>query len=197
MSDVALALLAHPDDAEFLCAGTLIRLAHEHGWQIHIASMTPGDCGTAEHSADEIARIRRLEGAASAAQIGGAYTCLEECDLLVAYNTESLKKATDLLRKVRPRIVFTHSPDDYHLDHEMTSRIVRAAAFAAPVPLFARSTTGPIRSSTSRTFTIATRLKAKTSWAVRFCRGFTWISHRQLIENLPCCPVMPVSGIGC
>jgi N-acetylglucosamine malate deacetylase 1 len=143
MSDVALALLAHPDDAEFLCAGTLIRLAHEHGWQIHIASMTPGDCGTAEHSADEIARIRRLEGAASAAQIGGAYTCLEECDLLVAYNTESLKKATDLLRKVRPRIVFTHSPDDYHLDHEMTSRIVRAAAFAAPVPLFARSTHGP------------------------------------------------------
>jgi hypothetical protein len=33
---VALALLAHPDDAEILCAGTLIRLA-DAGWQIHIA----------------------------------------------------------------------------------------------------------------------------------------------------------------
>jgi LmbE family N-acetylglucosaminyl deacetylase len=143
MSDIALALLAHPDDAEFLCAGTLSRLADEHGWQIHIASMTPGDCGTAEYSADEIARIRRLEGAFAASQIGGVYSCLEERDLLVTYCPESLKKATDLLRKVRPRIVFTHSPDDYHLDHEMTSRIVRAAAFAAPVPLFARESCGP------------------------------------------------------
>ncbi|MCG8585160.1 MAG: PIG-L family deacetylase, partial [Pirellulales bacterium] len=33
---VALAFLAHPDDAEILCAGTLIRLADE-GWTIHIA----------------------------------------------------------------------------------------------------------------------------------------------------------------
>jgi N-acetylglucosamine malate deacetylase 1 len=35
---------AHPDDAEFLCAGTLA-LLHERGWQIHIATVTPGDCG--------------------------------------------------------------------------------------------------------------------------------------------------------
>ena len=40
----ALAILAHPDDAEFLCAGTLVRLACERGWSIHIATMTPGDC---------------------------------------------------------------------------------------------------------------------------------------------------------
>ena len=32
--------------------------------------------------------------------------------------------------------MFTHSPDDYHLDHEMTSTLVRAAAFNAPIPLF-------------------------------------------------------------
>ena len=43
--------LAHPDDAEFLCAGTLIRLKQEHGWEVHIASMTPGDCGSVEHGA--------------------------------------------------------------------------------------------------------------------------------------------------
>jgi N-acetylglucosamine malate deacetylase 1 len=41
---------------------------------------------------------------------------------------------TRLLRRVRPRVVLTHSPADYMLDHEMTSTLARAAAFAAPVP---------------------------------------------------------------
>jgi LmbE family N-acetylglucosaminyl deacetylase len=136
MSDVVLAALAHPDDAEFLCAGTLVRLARGHGWQVHIATMTPGDCGSAEHTAEEIARIRRAEAAAAAARLGGAYHCVEERDLVVCYNEPALVRVTELLRRVRPRVVFTHSPDDYHLDHEMTSTLVRAAAFAAPIPLF-------------------------------------------------------------
>jgi LmbE family N-acetylglucosaminyl deacetylase len=143
MAEVALALLAHPDDAEFLCAGTLVRLAREHGWRIHIASMTAGDCGSAEHSSEEISRIRREEGASSAALIKGEFHCLEERDLLVVYDGPTLIKATALLRRLRPRIIFTHSPDDYHLDHEMTARVARAASFAAPVPLFARESGDP------------------------------------------------------
>ena len=38
--------------------------------------------------------------------------------------------------EVRPRLVLTHSPSDYMLDHEMTSALARAAAFGAPVPNF-------------------------------------------------------------
>ncbi len=143
MPDAALAILAHPDDAEFLCAGTLIRLCRERGWDVHIATMTPGDCGSAEHTAEEIARIRRAEAAAAAASIGGTYHCLEERDLLVTYTAPALAKVTDLLRLVQPRIVFAHSPDDYHLDHEMASKLVRAAAFAAGVPLFLKGQGGP------------------------------------------------------
>jgi LmbE family N-acetylglucosaminyl deacetylase len=136
MNRVALAVLAHPDDAEFLCAGSLTRLQKEHGWAIHLATMTAGDCGSAEHSPEEIARIRRAEGQAAAAAIGGTYHCLEERDLRVMYNEPALEKVTRLLNAVRPQIVFTHSPDDYHLDHEQTSKLVRAAAFAAPIPNF-------------------------------------------------------------
>jgi len=66
MADVVLSVLAHPDDAEFLCAGTLIRLAREHGWQVHIASMTAGDCGSAELPPERIAAVRREEGARAA-----------------------------------------------------------------------------------------------------------------------------------
>ncbi|MFN4258095.1 MAG: PIG-L deacetylase family protein [Gemmataceae bacterium] len=136
MADCILSVLAHPDDAEFLCAGVLIRLAREHGWQVHIATMTPGDCGSAEHTSKQISKIRRREGAKAAEWIGATYHCLEERDLRVFYNEETLEKVTRLLRAVRPRIVLTHSPADYMLDHEMTSTIVRAAAFAAPVPNF-------------------------------------------------------------
>jgi LmbE family N-acetylglucosaminyl deacetylase len=136
MPDTALSILAHPDDAEFLCAGALLRLAREHGWQMHIATMTAGDCGTAELPAEAISRIRRAEGARAAATAGGHYHCLDERDLLIFYNERTLEKVTRLLRQVRPRLVFTHSPADYMLDHEMTSTIVRAATFGAPIPNF-------------------------------------------------------------
>ncbi len=134
MTDTVLTILAHPDDAEFLCAGTLIRLVREHGWQAHIASMTPGDCGSAELPPEEISRVRREEGRRAAALIGAAYHCLEERDLAVFYNEPTLLKVTRLLRRVRPQVVLTHSPADYMLDHEMTSILARAAAFAAPIP---------------------------------------------------------------
>ena len=143
MPDVGLSVLAHPDDAEFFCAGALIRLRHEHGWQIHIASMTPGDCGSAELGPEEISRVRRAEGARAAAVIGATYHCLEERDLLITYGERALERVTRLLREVRPRVVITHSPADYMLDHEMTSVVARAACFAAPIPNFLRDRLPP------------------------------------------------------
>jgi LmbE family N-acetylglucosaminyl deacetylase len=137
-TDTVLSVLAHPDDAEFLCAGVLIRLAREHGWQVHIATMTAGDCGSTQLPADQIAAVRRAEGARAAAVLGATYHCLEERDLLIFYAERPLERVTRLLREVRPTVVLTHSPADYLLDHEMTSTLVRAAAFGAPVPnLFA------------------------------------------------------------
>jgi LmbE family N-acetylglucosaminyl deacetylase len=55
-----LAVFAHPDDAEFMCAGTLALLRNK-GWRISMATLTPGDCGTKELSREEISRIRRNE----------------------------------------------------------------------------------------------------------------------------------------
>jgi LmbE family N-acetylglucosaminyl deacetylase len=136
MDNVVLSVLAHPDDAEFLCAGVLARLHFEKSWRVHIATMTAGDCGTAEYSSEEISRIRREEGACAVEVLAGEYHCLLERDLLVQYGERSLEKVTRLLRMVRPRLVLTHSPADYMLDHEMTSTVTRAAAFAASVPNF-------------------------------------------------------------
>jgi LmbE family N-acetylglucosaminyl deacetylase len=136
VANVVLSVLAHPDDAEFLCAGALIRLKREHGWDVYIASMTPGDCGSMDLPADAIAAQRRQEGANAAALLGATYHCLEERDLLIFYAERPLERITRLLRQVRPDIVLTHSPADYMLDHEITSMLVRAAVFGAPAPNF-------------------------------------------------------------
>lgn len=127
-----LSLGAHPDDAEFFCAGTLA-LLHQKGWEIHIATMAPGDCGTVQYSREEISRIRKGEAAKSAAILDGSYHCLEEGDIFILYDRQSLLKAIELMRKVKPAIVFTTSPSDYMVDHEMASKIAQTACFACGV----------------------------------------------------------------
>src|SRR5688572_5752142 len=131
--NTALAFLAHPDDAEILCGGTLIRLA-EAGWKIHIATATPGDCGTATHNRFDISSIRTAEAAKAAAMIGGVYHCLDERDGLVVYDKPTLQKSIDLFRRIAPTLVFTHAPKDYMMDHEMVSLLARAASFVYSAP---------------------------------------------------------------
>lgn len=131
-----LAFFAHPDDAEILCAGTLIRLA-EAGWKIHIATATPGDCGTMDHTSHDIAGIRTTEARAAAAMLPGAgadYHCLDERDGRVVYDKPTVQKAIDLFRRVAPSLVFTHAPRDYMMDHEMVSMLARAASFVYGAP---------------------------------------------------------------
>jgi LmbE family N-acetylglucosaminyl deacetylase len=130
---VALTLLAHPDDAEILCAGTLIRLAAA-GWEIHIATATPGDCGTMDRDRWEISSIRTREAMAAAKTIGATYHCLDERDGLVVYDKPTIAKATDLFRRVTPTLVFTHAPRDYMLDHEQCCLLARGASFIFGAP---------------------------------------------------------------
>jgi N-acetylglucosamine malate deacetylase 1 len=129
-----LAVHAHPDDLEILAAGTLAHLAAQ-GHFITIATMTPGDCGTAEYDAETIAAIRRNEAAEATRLIAGAeYICAEFRDLAIFSDDSSRRRITELLRLTRPDIVITASPVDYHCDHEATSALVRDACFAAPAP---------------------------------------------------------------
>jgi LmbE family N-acetylglucosaminyl deacetylase len=130
---IVLTLLAHPDDAEFLCAGTLLRLA-DAGWEIHIATSAPGDCGSMTESRFAIAGRRVGEATAAAAKLGGQYHCLGELDTLICYDKITLQKAYDLFRRVNPSLVFTHAAKDYMMDHEMTSLVARAATFAYGTP---------------------------------------------------------------
>src|SRR5438105_7578947 len=126
-----LAIHAHPDDVEILAGGTMALLAAA-GHCITIVTMTPGDCGSADLPADEIADIRRNEAASAASLIGAEYRCAEFRDLSIFSDDLSRRRVVEILRRKKPDIVLTSSPVDYMSDHEATSALVRDACFAAP-----------------------------------------------------------------
>jgi LmbE family N-acetylglucosaminyl deacetylase len=130
---VVLSLLAHPDDAEMLCAGTLIRLK-QAGYEIHIATMTAGDCGTMDRNRWDISSIRTQEGKAAAGLIGATYHCLGEGDGMVVYDKPTIQKTVDFFRRVAPSVVFAHAAKDYMLDHEQASLLARGASFMYGAP---------------------------------------------------------------
>jgi LmbE family N-acetylglucosaminyl deacetylase len=130
-----LALFAHPDDAEFLCAGTVAHLA-DRGAKIHIVTMTAGDCGSVVLPAASISRIRRREAQRAAKLIGSGYTCQNEKDLNVFYDRQTLGRLMETVRVAKATLVFTHSPVDYMVDHETTSRLCQTACFGSMAPNF-------------------------------------------------------------
>jgi LmbE family N-acetylglucosaminyl deacetylase len=130
---VALSLMAHPDDAEILAGGTLALLA-ARGWEVHMVTMTPGDCGSMDQGPEAIAAVRRAEGAAAAAAIGATYHCLESRDLYVMFDEATLRRAISLFRALAPGLVFTHSLTDYMVDHELAAKLARSATFGYAVP---------------------------------------------------------------
>ena len=128
-----LSLCAHPDDVEFFGAGTLA-LLHQKGWHIHIATMTPGDCGTVEYSREEISQIRKGEATRAAAILNGQYHCLECDDVFIMYDRSTLLKAIRLIRQIQPSLVFTLCPEDYMLDHTNTGKLAMTGCFCCGLP---------------------------------------------------------------
>jgi len=128
-----LAFGCHPDDVEFICAGTLALLA-QRGCEIHIAIMAGGDVGSPTLPRAEIRALRLKEAQAAADVIGAKLHFAGGEDLEVTYNDEYRRRTVRVMREVNPTIVFTHPPTDYLLDHEETSRLVRNAAYIGPVP---------------------------------------------------------------
>jgi LmbE family N-acetylglucosaminyl deacetylase len=128
-----LAFMAHPDDIEILCGGTLIHL-RKRGYTIHMATMTAGDGGSMELPGEQIARVRLKEAQASADLVQATYHCAGEKDFLISYLPATIKQVVEIMRICQPFLVITHSPSDYMLDHELTSQLVRNACFCAGAP---------------------------------------------------------------
>lgn len=137
-----LVILAHPDDPEFFCGGTLAKWARE-GHDIDYLLLTCGDKGRNQHnaniSADELCRIRHVEQNNAAAVIGvRSVKFLELEDGTLEPTLELRKTITREIRRHTPDILVTCDPQYMftsfglnHPDHRAAGQVVIDAVFPA------------------------------------------------------------------
>ncbi|HMJ89814.1 MAG TPA: PIG-L family deacetylase [Candidatus Acidoferrum sp.] len=131
----AIAIAAHPDDIEFVMAGTLL-LLQQRGWEIHYFNLSSGNCGSVRYNAPTTRRKRLAEAKSAAKLLGSHFHPPIADDLEIFYNEKLLRRVAAVIREVKPSIVLTHSPQDYMEDHMNTSRLAVTAAFSRGMPNF-------------------------------------------------------------
>jgi LmbE family N-acetylglucosaminyl deacetylase len=135
-----LVVLAHPDDPEFFCGGTLALWAEQGSW-IGYCLLTRGDKGD-EHGSDPsgLAATRELEQRAAAQVLGVAeVTFLNYPDGYLVPDLELRREVVRAIRKVKPTVVVTCDPTNFfpndryinHPDHRAAGQVTLDAVFPA------------------------------------------------------------------
>ena len=134
-------IVAHPDDIEFSCAGTIARWTQK-GCRAAYVLVTSGDVGIAwaGMTRAKAAEIREAESLA-AARIAGAHQVvfLREPDGLLQPTLDLRKKLVREIRRHQPEVVITGDPtivwagEDYinHPDHRAAAQAALDATFPA------------------------------------------------------------------
>jgi LmbE family N-acetylglucosaminyl deacetylase len=131
-----MAIGAHPDDLEILCAGTLARYV-AGGHEVTMCHVARGDRGSYEHTRDEIAAIRDREARLAANRIGAEYQALGIPDGEVdASDPEQRAAVAEAIRVAQPDVILAHAPNDYMTDHVEASRLALDSSFLSSLPLF-------------------------------------------------------------
>jgi LmbE family N-acetylglucosaminyl deacetylase len=132
MQHNVLVIAAHPDDEVLGCGGTIARHAAE-GDRVAIAIVGEGITSryTQRSSADRTlvealhARSRQVAGHLGAAEVfllGLPDNRFDSIPLL-----DVIKVVEDLIRKLRPNVIYTHHPGDLNIDHVVLHRAVLTA----------------------------------------------------------------------
>ena len=108
-----LAIVSHPDDETFGCGGTLA-LHAMNGLKTYVLCLT---CNPPE---------RKIEFTNATKSLGISETILFEQNHF-DINQRQINRISDVIVSVRPRIVITHVPFDYHREHRMTNKLVKEA----------------------------------------------------------------------
>tara|TARA_Y100000748_G_C15486740_1_gene485003 strand:+ start:922 stop:1638 length:717 start_codon:yes stop_codon:yes gene_type:complete len=119
-----LVIMAHPDDAELCCSGTILASINQ-GLTVGLVDLTRGELGT---RGDE--QIRLLESKNSSDLLELKFRDnLEFRDGFISDAENYINEIIKKIRKYSPKIIITNSKKDRHPDHENTSKIVKKASF--------------------------------------------------------------------
>ena len=134
----AVVVAAHPDDADFGAAGT-VACWTDAGAVVTLICVTDGDSGGFDPSVprDQIAGIRQREQRTAAAAVGvEEVVFLGRPDGFVEVDRDLRRDLARELRRLRPEVVITHSPERdfarvfmYHPDHLATGAATLAAVY--------------------------------------------------------------------
>ncbi len=127
-NDRVLAVVAHPDDAELLCAGTLAR-AKADGAEIAVCVMCRGDKGQSDPPLDDLGAVRSAEMQAAADLLGAQFYQAGFADGELFDDYQSRKVLIEIFRKFKPTLILAHSAKDYHPDHQQASALAEAASW--------------------------------------------------------------------
>jgi LmbE family N-acetylglucosaminyl deacetylase len=141
MSRTVLAIGAHPDDIEFSCTGTLMKLMKE-GYEIYYVIATNGESGfkTGIKTRKERVKIRHTEQLNAARKLGIKKVFFLGYKDGFLHNSDDLRrKLVIIIKKLRPEIIFTFDPANTsfgnlnlnHRDHRNIGISVFDAVFAA------------------------------------------------------------------
>jgi len=137
-----LVILAHPDDPEFFCGGTLARWA-QAGHHIQYYLLTCGDKGRNDHNqdipGDELCDLRHQEEQAAASVLGvKAVHFLDRDDGTLVPDIDLRRDVVRIIRKMKPDILVTCDPQNLfatyginHPDHRAAGQVVLDAVFPA------------------------------------------------------------------
>ncbi|MEM7585346.1 MAG: PIG-L family deacetylase [Acidobacteriota bacterium] len=130
----ALVVVAHPDDIEFSCAGTLALWA-QHGAELVYVVCTSGESGIddASTSVEEARKIREAEQRAAAEVVGVREVLfLREPDGLLQASLELRETLVGIIRRTRPEVVVSGDPTLFWINPELLNHPDhRAASLAA------------------------------------------------------------------
>jgi LmbE family N-acetylglucosaminyl deacetylase len=130
----ALCIAAHPDDIEFYCGGTLLKMT-SRGVIVDFVLATSGDKGTrdATKSRAKVARIREREQEAAAYVLGTKRVAfLRHPDAELMESLELRKEFVREIRESKPDVLLTFDPNGgyrYHPDHRVVGRVALDAAW--------------------------------------------------------------------
>ncbi|MBI2423955.1 MAG: PIG-L family deacetylase [Candidatus Hydrogenedentes bacterium] len=130
---IVLAIAAHPDDIEFMMAGTMV-LLHQLGCDLHMMNLCNGCLGSQTESPKMIAQRRQDEAQEAARRLHAELHPPICNDVELVYRPEYIEKVASVVRQVRPSILLIHSPEDYMEDHMIACRISVTAAFVRAMP---------------------------------------------------------------